>query len=88
MKKDPTPSILGRKWDGYTTFSIVEAGCDILGLSRNGAYLAALRGDLPCVRVGRVRRVPRHVVEHILTDTSTGKGTFKDASSNGASAAA
>lgn len=41
------------------TISVPEAG-RIVGLSRNGSYAAAARGDLPVIRIGRKLRVPTH----------------------------
>ena len=38
----------------------VEAAGRVLGLSRNGAYAAAARGDIPVVRIGRKLLVPTH----------------------------
>jgi hypothetical protein len=35
-----------------------EVGGDILGLSRNGAYQAAQRGDIKTVDMGRLKKVP------------------------------
>lgn len=41
------------------TMSVEQAGL-ILGLSRNGAYAAAARGDIPTIRIGRKLLVPKH----------------------------
>ena len=46
------------------TISVPEAGRRYFGLSRNGSYLAAARGELPTVRIGRLLRVP--VLERML----------------------
>jgi excisionase family DNA binding protein len=40
------------------TISVLEAA-RILGLSRDGAYAAAARGELPVIRIGRKLLVPR-----------------------------
>lgn len=40
------------------TISVPEAGWKFLGLSRNGSYAAARRGDIPTVQIGRLLRVP------------------------------
>jgi excisionase family DNA binding protein len=58
--------VLDPKWDGRSSFTIVEAGCDILGLSRPSAYAAAKTGELPVVRIGRRCIVPRHALERLL----------------------
>ena len=47
------------------TYSVPEAG-EILGYSRNTAYEAAKRGDLPTIRLGKKIRVPKAVVERLL----------------------
>jgi len=36
---------------------------DIFGLSRNGAYDAARRGEIPVIKVGRLKRVPVRAME-------------------------
>jgi excisionase family DNA binding protein len=46
--------------DRRVVFSVPEAG-SLLGLSRNGSYEAARRGDLPTIRVGRLLLVPKSV---------------------------
>ena len=38
------------------TSSIPWAGAKYLGLSRNGSYAAAARGDIPTMQVGRLKR--------------------------------
>ena len=40
------------------TISVPEAGKRYYGLSRDGSYVAAKRGDIPTVKVGRLLRVP------------------------------
>ena len=53
------------KWRRGTplTMSVPEAGWPYFGLSENGSYLAASRGDLPFILVGSRKRVPRHLME-------------------------
>ena len=53
------------------TMSVPEAGKKYFGLSRNGAYAAADRGDLPTIRVGRLLRVPVRALERMLDRAST-----------------
>jgi hypothetical protein len=48
------------------TISVPEAGRRYFGLSRNGSYLAAARGELPTVRIGRLLRVPVRALERML----------------------
>jgi hypothetical protein len=52
------------------TISVPEAGKKYFGLSRNGAYDAAARGDLPTIRIGRLLRVPVRALERMLDRTS------------------
>jgi hypothetical protein len=40
------------------TLSVPQAGREFLGLSESGSWLAARRGDIPAVKIGRYRRVP------------------------------
>jgi excisionase family DNA binding protein len=49
------------------TYSVPEAG-RLLGLSRNAAYDAARRHEIPCLRFGRKLRVPRVALEKMLAD--------------------
>ncbi len=44
----------------------IEEAARMLGLSRNGAYEAAARGDLPVIRIGRRILVPRIALERLL----------------------
>jgi hypothetical protein len=44
--------------DQPLTISVPEAGRRYFGLSRNGSYAAAERGDIPTIQVGRLKRVP------------------------------
>jgi hypothetical protein len=48
------------------TLSVPEAGKRYFGLSKNASYLAAERGDIPTVRVGKLLRVPVRAMEKIL----------------------
>jgi excisionase family DNA binding protein len=38
----------------------------LLGMSRNAAYEAARRGDIPTIRIGKLIRVPKHALNQIL----------------------
>jgi hypothetical protein len=49
------------------TYSVPEAG-RMAGLSRNSAYLAALRGEIPTISFGRLLRVPAAAWDRILTE--------------------
>jgi hypothetical protein len=48
------------------TMSVPAAGKKYFGLSRNGAYDAAARGDIPTIRIGRLLRVPVRALERML----------------------
>jgi hypothetical protein len=50
------------------TISVPEAGRLYFGLSRNGSYAAAARGDLPAIRIGRKLRVPIIALERMLEE--------------------
>jgi hypothetical protein len=45
------------------TLSIPEAGAKYYGLSKNGSYAAAERGDIPYIEIGRLKRVPVRAME-------------------------
>lgn len=44
------------------TLSVPDAGAIFYGLSRNGSYEAAKRGDIPTIPIGRKKRVPVAVI--------------------------
>ena len=48
------------------TISVPEAGETYFGLSKNGSYEAARRGDIPTIQVGRLKRVSVAVMERIV----------------------
>ena len=48
------------------TMSIPAAGKLYVGLSKNGSYAAADRGEIPWIRVGRLKRVPVAAMERRL----------------------
>jgi excisionase family DNA binding protein len=48
------------------TLSVPDAGARYFGLSRNGAYEAARRGELPVIRIGRLMRVSVAALERML----------------------
>jgi hypothetical protein len=54
--------------DTEHTLSVPEAGKRYFGLSRNASYLAAINGDLPTVRIGKLYRVPIAAVERMLNE--------------------
>jgi excisionase family DNA binding protein len=48
------------------TMSVPEAG-RLLGISRNSAYAAAARGELPTIRIGHKLLVPKAALERMLS---------------------
>jgi hypothetical protein len=46
-------------------YDVPEAGA-MLGLSRNGSYEAAKRGDIPTIKIGRLLKVPKVAFERML----------------------
>jgi excisionase family DNA binding protein len=48
------------------TMTVPEAGKKYFGLSRDGSYRAAERGEIPIIRIGRLLRVPVRALERML----------------------
>jgi hypothetical protein len=48
------------------TLSIPEAGERYFGLSKNGSYDAAARGEIPYIEIGRLKRVPVVLMERMM----------------------
>ncbi|MCK1493464.1 helix-turn-helix domain-containing protein [Bradyrhizobium sp. 180] len=44
-----------------------EAG-QMLGLTKNGAYAAAKRGEIPTIRIGRLLKVPKAAFDKMLEE--------------------
>ena len=55
------------------TISVPEAGRIYFGISSNAAYEAAKRGEIPCIQVGRLKRVPVAAMERLLETAGQGK---------------
>ena len=55
------------------TMSVPEAGKKHFGLSKNGSYDAAGRGDIPTIAVGRLLRVPVRAMERMLDNVGSPK---------------
>ena len=51
--------------DARLAITVPEAGA-MLGLSRDGSYQAAKRGDIPTIRIGRLVKVPVVQLERLL----------------------
>ena len=56
--------------ESLLTLSVPAAGKKYFGLSRNGAYDAAKRGEIPTIKIGRLLRVPIRALEAMLDRTS------------------
>jgi hypothetical protein len=54
--------------DNHLTLSVPEAGKKFFGLSRNGSYAAAARGELPVVRIGNRMWCPVRALERMLEE--------------------
>ncbi|BBC00105.1 helix-turn-helix domain-containing protein [Bradyrhizobium elkanii] len=52
--------------DKALTISVPEAGQRYFGLSRNAAYAAAERGEIPTIKIGRLLKVPVRAMERML----------------------
>jgi hypothetical protein len=50
------------------TLSIPEAGAKYFGLSKNGSYDAAARGEIPFIEIGRLKRVPVVAMERLMEE--------------------
>ncbi len=61
------------------TLSVPEAGKIYFGLSRNGSYEAAHRGEIPTIRIGRLFRVPIVALERKLAEAGTATAPGKAA---------
>ncbi len=51
--------------ESLLTYEVPEAGA-MLGLTRNGSYDAAKRGDIPTIRIGKLLRVPKLAFHKML----------------------
>jgi hypothetical protein len=55
---------------GPAAYTVPEAGA-MIGLSRNGAYDAANRGEIPVLKFGRKKIVPKAIWDQKLGLTGT-----------------
>jgi excisionase family DNA binding protein len=51
--------------DDLLVYDVPEAGA-LLGLTRNGSYEAAKRGDIPTIRIGGLIKVPKAAFHRML----------------------
>lgn len=49
---------MNEKDEARRTYEVPEAGA-MVGLSRNGSYEAAKRGEIPTIRFGKLLKVPK-----------------------------
>jgi len=56
--------------ENVKTMTVPDAGRIYYGLSRNGSYEAAKRGDIPTIKIGRLLRVPVRALEEMLNAVS------------------
>jgi excisionase family DNA binding protein len=57
------------------TMTVCEVA-HILGISKNSAYLAVRRGELPCIKCGARRLIPRAALDKLL------QGNYQPSSSD------
>lgn len=63
--------VRARAVDDRLVYDVPEAGA-LLGLTRNGSYEAAKRGELPTIRIGKLIKVPKAAL-HAMIDGAGGK---------------
>jgi len=51
--------------DNRLVYGVPEAG-EMLGPTRNAAYAAAKRGEIPVIRIGKLLRVPKVAFDRML----------------------
>jgi excisionase family DNA binding protein len=56
----------GETTNSPKTLPVPVAGKAYFGLSRNAAYEAVKRGEIPVIRIGRLLRVPVKALEQML----------------------
>ncbi|WIG51010.1 MAG: hypothetical protein OJF48_001927 [Afipia sp.] len=57
--------------DDCLVYDVPKAG-RLLGLTKNAAYEAAKRGDLPTIRIGRLIKVPKAALHAMIENASKG----------------
>jgi hypothetical protein len=50
------------------TITVPEAGKEYFGLSRNASYAAAIRGEIPTIKIGKLLKVPVRALEEMLNN--------------------
>ena len=64
-KPGSTRRILDAKWDGKSVFDVADAA-EIFEISPWAVYEAIKSGELGAVKIGRLLKIPRHVIERKL----------------------
>jgi excisionase family DNA binding protein len=65
-KLAPGRPILPKKWDGKAVFDVAEVA-EIFEMNPWVIYDLIKRKEMRAVRIGRLVKVPRHVIEEMLT---------------------
>jgi excisionase family DNA binding protein len=67
-KPKPAPGrpILPKKWDGKAVFDVTEVA-EIFEMNPWVIYDLIKRKEMRAVKIGRLVKVPRHVIEEMLT---------------------
>ncbi|MFL9827199.1 helix-turn-helix domain-containing protein [Rhodoplanes sp. SY1] len=55
--------------DNPLVYDVAQAAA-LLGMSRNAAYAAAARGDIPTIRIGKLIRVPKVALDRLIDGAS------------------
>jgi excisionase family DNA binding protein len=58
--------------NGRLTYDVKETA-RLLGLSRNSAYQACLKGEIPCLRIGKRVLIPKAKLEQLLLNDGKAK---------------
>ena len=59
--------------NGRLTYNVTEAA-KLLGLSKNSAYQACLRGEIPHLKIGKRILIPRAQLERLLGNGEASNG--------------
>jgi len=62
----PGRPILSKKWDGKAVFDVTEVA-EIFEMNPWVIYDLIKRKEMRAVKIGRLVKVPRHVIEEMLT---------------------
>jgi hypothetical protein len=57
--------------DKPKTMTVPEAGRAYFNMSRNSAYAAAARGEIPTIKLGKLLRVPVAALEEMVNPKKT-----------------